>query len=203
MSLVVQNAYRYPLSDQKRVHTRLMFNCEKITTGLAEINAVELSKRLHDVDVSEWALRLNAMMHPKLPCSLGEAQLAHYASCGDKDLYVRRFMYEYHRFINAYPSTWPFLDTVITWAYTWDTNYGYVALFLPLGVSSTEMVSELNGIVEPYSYNGRVGETDHPSEPPEKVSDTWDALVGCSSIAHAGATASLGGYELLKAFGLA
>lgn len=202
MSLIVHNAYRYPLDRQNEVHRAVMANCETVTTRLVDDAVRATLPRLEGHGLDTWFGVLSELMHPEMPRDLALRGVAHYRDADKPEQFVRAFLHQYHRYTAAYPSTNPVFDTVITWTYVWDDKHGYLCLFLPLGVRDDELVSGIGSFIEPYGYDGRTGETWHPSESPETVASAWERLVGMGSVGHAGATASLCGYELSKVFGL-
>ena len=82
-----------------------------------------------------------------------------------------------------------------------DQYFGYVKLFLPWQVSVDDMIADVPGL-ELFRYDGRTGETDNIEIDSDTVKDTWEHVVGDDSFGFAGATASLGGYELMTTFGV-
>lgn len=202
MSLVVKNAYRYPLHAQRTVHEVLRSNAEAITRELVDAAVAELSANI-SARRSERVKSLSALMMPEMPKNRVSAWTKRRAETDDDtDHFLRSYLLDYHKFVKSDVTTWPMIDTVLSWSYTWDTEYGYVVLHLPLTVTSERMYAGLGGLAEPFSYDGRSGETDSETVGANKVKDTWDRLVGMSSMGYAGATAELSGYELREVFGL-
>lgn len=202
MSLVVRNAYRYPLAQQQAVHKAVMANCETVTKKLVDDAVQELLPHLSGHSPDAWLDVMHDLMDPKMPRKLSTRATRYYLNADKPGQFVRAFLHQYHRYTDAFPSTWPFVDTCVSWTYVWDSEHGYICLFLPSAVRAELLVSGLDEVVEPYGYDGRVGETDHPAEDPSNVAQTWDRVIGSGSPAYAGATACLSGYELSAVFGL-
>lgn len=203
MSLIVHNAYRYPLSKQREVHDVLMANCTKIITNTVNAVVPRMVSKLGSTPREKWIDVLNDQMITALPKGLRK-RVTKFSEKYSTERFVRTYLMEYHRYSSVYPSQYPIVDTVTSWAYTWDTEYGYVVLFLALGVTPEAMTEGLDDVLEPYSYDGRVLETTHPTETPEQVAEKWEELVGESSLGMVGATAQLDGlYERHVVFGLA
>lgn len=201
MSLNVHNAYRFSLARQSEVHATLMSNCEKLTTSLAKEMIRSLTAHLDGLPREEWTGELLSRMSPSIPKELVERRAQYAVMEGNKDELVRGFLHDYHKYVNSYPSTWPYYDTVTTWTYVWDRNYGYVVLFLPVGVEPDAMVDGISEL-EPYSYFGGTGETNSTKDSADTVRSVWESIIGNDSVGHAGATASLSGFELQRAFGM-
>lgn len=202
MSLVVKNAYRYPLWAQRTVHEVLRSNAETVTRELVDAAVEELRG-----DISsrrdKRVKSLSELMYPHMPKDRVSAWTRRRAEVDDDtDRFTRFYLMDYHKFVDAEVKTWPLIDTVLSWTYTWDTEHGYVVLHLPLKVSPERMTAGLGGLAEPFSYDGLFGETDSDTVDANAVKDAWDRVVGTSSMGYAGATARLAGYELHQAFGL-
>lgn len=202
MSLVVKNAYRYPLHAQRVVHEALRTNAEAVTRELVDAAVASMSKEMpaRRADRLSYAKGYMVPTMPKSRVSDWTTRVAE--SDDDGEHFLRAYLLDYHRFVQSDVKTWPFIDTVMSWTYTWDTEHGYVVLHLPLGVSSEQMTSGLDAHVEPFSYDGRTGETNSATVGAADVAAAWDRLVGMNSIGYVGATARLEGYELRQTFGL-
>jgi len=200
VSLVVKNAFRYPLGAQRTVHDVIRSNAETVTRELVDAAVASLSP-----DISpRRAERLKSvrnLMEPRMPknrvCHWTERMAEH----GDDEQFLRSYLLDYHKFVESSVSTWPLIDTVMSWSYTWDTQYGYVVFHLPLSVDTDRLIQGLGGVTEPFSYDGRSGETDSETLKASTVARAWERLVGMHSMGYVGATAKLSGYELKESFG--
>lgn len=202
MSLVVKNAYRYPLWAQRTVHEVLRSNAEVATRELVDAAVKELRDDI-STQRDKRVKSLSKLMFPSMPKSRVSAWTCRRAEVDDDtERFTRFYLLDYHKFVEAEVKTWPLIDTVLSWTYTWDTEHGYVVLHLPLAVSPERMTAGLGELAEPFSYDGRCGETDSETVDADTVASTWDRVVGTSSMGYAGATARLAGYELHQAFGL-
>jgi len=201
MSLVVKNAYRYPLASQRAVHEALRTNAEEITRDLVNEAVGELidsidARRENRID------SLAELMTPTMPKNRVSAWTTRRAEVDDTvEQFLRYYLLDYHHYVQSSVKTWPLIDTVLSWTYTWDTEYGCVVLHLPLTGDPAQMINKVPDL-EPFSYDGRSGETDSATMSADDVADTWDRLVGRHSIGYAGATARLEGYELRAVFGV-
>ena len=200
MSLVVKNAYRYPLRSQREVHDAVRTNAETITRELVNTAVASLSP---DVSFgrSERLESVRKLMEPRMPKNRVSPWTERVAEIGNKEQFIRAYLLDYHKFVESSVSTWPFIDTVLSWTYTWDTRHGYVVMHLPVAVDAERLVDGLDGITAPFSYDGRSGETDSTTVKAATVARAWDRLVGMNSMSFAGATAKLSGYELKQVFG--
>lgn len=205
MSLKVHNAYRYPIGKQQFVHRTLMSNCEKVTERLVNEAVKTLAPKLEPKKPDEWIGILLDLMVPSMPkkfltrrCDL---YLRH--SNPDPDMVTRAFLYDYRAWTSVRRGEWPFIDTLNTWAYLWDDNgHGYVILFLALGVEPSELTKDLHWVLDPFDCHSGVGETNNTTLSYDEVKTVWESVIGDSAPSYAGATASLEGYELQRAFGL-
>lgn len=200
MSLVVKNAYRYPLWAQRTVHEVLRSNAEAVTRELVNAAVKELRDGI-SAQRDKRIKSLSKLMFPVMPKDRVSAWTRRRAEVDDDvDQFLRSYLLDYHKFVQSEVKTWPLIDTVLSWTYTWDTEYGYVVMHLPVAVTAERMASGLGNLAEPFSYDGRSGETNSETVDADTVAGTWDRLVGMSSMGYAGATARLEGYELSQAF---
>lgn len=210
MSLVIHNAYRFPIAEQRAVHDALMSRCVEKTTETVNLFTERLTHHIFQLQPHEWKAELDARMVPEMDTTRRVQRdldgILRRANKSDdvntyRDMYVRTYLLHYTRQIMANPSTWPMYDIGISWSYTWDRDYGYVSLYLPAEIKPEQMVEGID-VLEPFSYDGRVGETDHPTDPADEVAATWDRLAGRAAMSFVGASANLSGFEQMKAFGL-
>lgn len=199
MSLVVNNAFRYPLSAQRTVHEVIRSNAEAVTRELVDAAVASLSPDISPRR-SERLKSVRKLMEPRMP----EDRVSHWttrvAEHGDDDQFLRSYLLDYHKFVESSVSTWPFIDTVMSWSYTWDARRGYVVFHIPVAVDAARLVQGLSGVAEPFSYDGRSGETDSETVKASTVARTWERVVGMHSMGYVGATAKLSGFELKEAF---
>lgn len=205
MSLTVTNAYRYRVDKQRLVHRSVMSNCEKVTRRLVDDAVAALSPRLDPSSPETWIATLSDLMTPAMPdefrTSRCEMYLRH--SAANPDLIIRAYLYDYRAWTSVRPGAWPFYDTLNTWSYAWDDQgYGYLMLFLASGVQPSELTEGLHWVLDPFNCYGVTGETDNPTLTYEEVHRTWETVLDGSAPSYAGATASLEGFELYRAFGL-
>lgn len=211
VSLVVNNAYRFPIQAQRYIHTALMSRCVEKTTETVNLFTERLTHHVSAVSPDEWKAELDGRMDPSREVTVRAERdldgIVRRANNHDGDVgtyrerFVRTYLMYYTRQIMANPSTWPMYDIGISWSYTWDGEYGYVALYTTAEIKPEQMVEGI-AVLEPFSYDGRVGETDHPTIPADEVARTWDKLVGYGAMSFVGASASLSGFEQKQAFGL-
>jgi len=210
VSLVVNNAYRFHIQAQRYIHTAPMSRCVEKTTETVNLFTERLTHHIFQLQPSEWKAELDEHMDPKMDTTKRVQRdldsILRRANKNDdvstyRDLYVRTYLMHYTQQIMANPSTWPMYDIGISWSYTWDGEYGYVALYTTAEIKVGQMVEGI-AVLEPFSYDGRVGETDHPTVPADEVARTWDKLVGYGAMSFVGASASLSGFEQKQAFGL-
>lgn len=211
MSLVVNNAYRFPIQAQRYIHTALMSRCVEKTTETVNLFTERLTHHIFQLQPSEWKAELDEHMDPKMDTtkrvqrdldSIVRRANNHDGDVGTyRERFVRTYMMYYTRQIMANPSTWPMYDIGISWAYTWDQTHGYVTFYLPPEITVEDFIEGVS-CLEPFGYDGRVGETDHPTVPADEVAAVWDKLVGRQAMSFAGAGARLEGFEQMQAFGL-
>lgn len=203
MSLVVKNAYRYPLALQRTVHEVMHTNALTVTREQVDAGVESMVESV-GVRRGERLSAAKEYMVPSMPGKRVSRRTQRMAeSEDDVRRFLRSYLLDYHLFVRSDVKTWPLIDTVLSWSYTWDTEYGYLVLHLPIGVSPSHMVSGTGGLLEPFSYDGRCGETDSATVDAEEVRAVWDRVVGMNAMCDVGATAQLSGYMLNKAFGLA
>lgn len=201
MSLIVKNAYRYTLVDQRAVHDVLMRNAASKTSELVSAAVASLDAQVGNLR-DEWVAQLTEHMMPSMPKKRVSRTTERLLESGaTRGRFLRAYLLDYHRFVEADVTTWTLIDTVMSWTYTWDEEFGYVVLYLPLEVSKKDIVKGAKKLMEPFDYDGRTGMTNNRNMSAEEVSQAWDRVVGNSSPGFVGATARLGGYELAKAFG--
>ncbi|TXH11033.1 MAG: hypothetical protein E6R04_03575 [Spirochaetes bacterium] len=199
MSLVVHNAYRFPVSKQRDVHRQIMLNVEALIKRLVDDKVEMLVPRLRGQSTSTWFDLLNQRMWVKLPPEL--SRRIRVVSNREED-FIRAFLREYTRYLVGNPSQDAFVIDV-SWTYMFsDDGFTYMMIFPPSGRYLPEIVLGLDDVLEPYSYDGRVDETDHPTEDEDTVKATWERVIGDTSPSYVGATARLEGYELARAFRL-
>lgn len=210
MSLVVNNAYRYPLQAQRYVHSALMGRCVEKTAETVNLFTERLLHHVLSLPPSEWKAELDRHMSPDMEHTKRSQRdldsiIRRATGRGDissfRERFVRTYLKHYTTQIMNNLSTWPLYDIGISWSYTWDSVHGYVTLYLPPEIASDDFIAGI-ACMEPFGYDGRCGETDHPTVPADEVAAVWDRLVGHSSMGFAGATARLDGFERDKAFGL-
>lgn len=199
MSLVVKNAFRYPLSMQRTVHDVIRSNAEAVTRELVDAAVASLSPGISPRR-SERLKSVRKLMVPRMPEERVSRWTERLAEHGDDEQFLRSYLLDYHKFVESSVSTWPFIDTVMSWSYTWDIEHGYVVFHIPVAVDVASLVQGLGGLAEPFSYDGRSGETDSETMSATKVARIWERVVGVHSMGYVGATAKLSGYELKEAF---
>lgn len=199
MSLVVKDAYRYPLKYQREVHDAIRDNAEAATRKLVSDAVASLAPAISPRRADRLA-SVRKIMEPQMP----ENRVSHWterlAEHGDTEQFLRSYLLDYHKFVESSVTTWPFIDTVMSWSYTWDTRRGYVVFYTPVAVDAESLIQGLGEIIEPFSYDGRSGETDSETVRASTVARTWERLVGMHSMGYVGATAKLSGYELKETF---
>lgn len=205
MSLVVAHAHRFPLSAQQQVHDRVYANVAKITAALVEGYVSELCAKIGNATPDLWYGVLSRELYPHKPDDLGSRRIDMYRGRDTPELFTRAYLYEWNRWADVYVSEWRMFDTALSWSYIWDSTHGYLTLYSVLGVDPADMTAGLDGVIEPFSYDGRVMETDSVTVPADEVKRTWDRLLDDprgGSMAAAGAAASLSQFDLLKAYRL-
>ena len=127
MSLVVHNAYRFPIAEQRAVHDALMSRCVEKTAETVNLFTERLTHHIFNLPPSEWKAELDDHMDPKMDTTKRVQRdldsILRRANKNDdvnvyRDLYVRTYLMHYTRQIMANPSTWPMYDIGISWAYS-------------------------------------------------------------------------------------
>lgn len=200
MSLVIHNAYRFPITDTRRVNDVIQENVKALTAHIVNEMAPLLADHIRDTDRSAWRALCRAWVDTAIPKKLPMRRLEF--GVKDAEHFARAYLYEYDKWASVYVHTYRLFDTDFNWSFTWDTEHTYLVLYAPGNSFIEGMVAGLDDIMEPFSYDGRVMETNHPTLDADSVKDTWERVIGDGSMSDVGANARLSGFEKEKAYGL-
>lgn len=200
MSLVIHNAYRFHLADTRRVNDAIQENVKVLTAQIVNDIAPALVNHIENRDELLWLSLCRKWTYPSMPKKMPMRRLR--LRKGDADYFARAYLYEYDKWSSVYVHTHRLFDTDFNWSFTWDTTHTYLVLYAPGNSYVEGMIIGLDDVLEPFSYDGRVMETDHPTLDAEIVKATWERVIGNSSMSNVGANARLSGFEKEKAYGL-
>lgn len=200
MSLVVHNAYRFHLADTRRVNDAIQENVKVLTAQIVNDIAPALVRHIQDRDALLWLSLCRKWTYPSMPKKMPMRRLR--LRKGDADYFARAYLYEYDKWASTYVHEHRLFDTDFNWSFTWDTEHTYLVLYAPGNSLVEGMITGLDDVLEPFSYDGRVMETDHPTLDADIVKSTWERVIGYGSMSDVGANARLSDFEKQKAYGI-
>lgn len=200
MSLVIHNAYRFPIEDTRRVNDVIQENVKELTAKIVNDIAPALVRHIENRDELLWLSLCRKWTYPSMPKKMPMRRLK--LRKGDADYFARAYLYEYDKWASAYVHEHRLFDTDFNWSFTWDAAHTYLVLYAPGNSLVEGMITGLDDVLESFSYDGRVMETTHPKYRANTVKKIWERVIGDESMSDVGANARLSDFEKQKAYGL-